>query len=158
MDFRWGKGGVGSVFPHDIFHGNCLPHPTIPHLSLPTKFTCSKQSLTILEAGVLGRCSTRERTWAGPEAAGVPWEEGRLKKETANKVELHQPGQSQLCYLCKTWQCDTLSVYSCSPYGCQTSLTSAALQGCAQERSFLSSLFCFFCSRVSFHPGSPSVR
>lgn len=141
-----------------FFTVTASPHPTIPHLSLPTKFTCSKQSLTILEAGVLGRCSTRERTWAVPEAAGVPWEEGRLKKETANKVELHQPGQSQLRYLCKTRQCDTLSVYSCSPYGCQTSLTSAALRGCAQERSFLSSLFCFFCSRVSFHPGSPSVR
>lgn len=93
MDFRWGKGGVGSVFPHDIFHGNCLPHPTIPHLSLPTKFTCSKQSLTILEAGVLGRCSTRERTWAVPEAAGVPWEEGRLKKETANKLSCTSLGR-----------------------------------------------------------------
>lgn len=143
--FRWildggGRGWFG--FPHDIFHGNCLPHSTIPHLSLPTKFTYSKQSLTILEARVLGGCSTREKKmWPVPEAAGVPWEEGRLKKESAKKAEPHQPRQSCLCYLYKTWQSnstDILNVCSCSPYRCQTSLTSASLWGSAQEISRVS--------------------
>lgn len=144
------------VFPHDILHGNCLPHPTIPHLSLPTKFICSKQSLTILEARV-GRCSTRERTWAVPEAAGVPWEEGSLKRKLQTKLSSTSPGRADSATFAnhgRVTATDTFRVCSCSPYRCQTSLTSAFLRG---NKFFIVPFLCF-CTRVTFHPGSPGYQ
>lgn len=52
---------------------------------------------------------------------------------------------------------DTFRVCSCSPYRCQTCLLQQSFEACTGNKFFIVPFFCF-CTRVTFHPGSPGYQ
>lgn len=159
MDSRWGEGGVDLVFPHDILHGNCLPHPTIPHLSLPTN------------------SYVQNKVWPSwkPESADVPpgkerglcqKQQGCLGKRGAWRGNCKQswvpPAQAELTLLplqtMARWLLQTPSGSAPAvPTDARPRLLQQSFEACTGNKIFILPFLCF-CTRVTFHPGSPGYQ